>query len=344
MRRPLGPASIEKMLDALKAILDEAVEDEYLTINPARSKRMRVRVPKPPRTLLEIGELVALEDAAARQDPQLSERVRLVASQRPGSTPGRVAAGVIAGKRPSQIAQELNLTKQTVSFHLGRLDVPNANDYLGRRAIITTLGRSGVRVSELCDIRVGHLRLHDPDGARFRIPDAKTEAGIREVQMSPDLAETFILHLDRLRRAGYPAGPEAYAFPNRRGSRIDRQRVAAILTDAAEQASVDVQRRGLPPLPNTTPHTLRRTYISIALLANSFDVLWVMHQVGHADSKMTLDVYAQLQQRAKRDHGTAFDQLVQQSRDQCGAVESDAAGARVGASTSDVRPRAAPLP
>jgi hypothetical protein len=36
---------------------------------------------------------------------------------------------------------------------------------------------------------------------------------------------------------------------------------------------------------------LRRTYISIALLANRFDVLWVMSQVGHADSKMTMDVY-----------------------------------------------------
>jgi integrase len=179
------------MLDALKAILDEAVEDEYLTVNPARSKRMRVRVPKPPRTFLEIDELVALEDAAARQDPQLSEQVRQVASQRPDSTAGRVAAGVIAGKRPSQIARELNLTKQTISFHLARLDVPIANDYLGRRAIVTTLGGSGVRVSELCDIRIGHLRLHDPDGARFRIPDAKTEAGIREVQMSPDLAVEF---------------------------------------------------------------------------------------------------------------------------------------------------------
>ena len=43
-----------------------------------------------------------------------------------------------------------------------------------------------------------------------------------------------------------------------------------------------------------------------------------MSQVGHADSKMTLDVYAQLQQRVKRDHGTAFDRLVRQARQQLG--------------------------
>jgi integrase len=59
---------------------------------------------------------------------------------------------------------------------------------------------------------------------------------------------------------------------------------------------------------------MRRTYISIALLANGFDVKWVMSQVGHADSKMTLDVYAQLEQRVDRRHGVAFDELVRKAR------------------------------
>lgn len=81
-----------------------------------------------------------------------------------------------------------------------------------------------------------------------------------------------------------------------------------------------MRHRGLPPLPHVTPHTLRRTYISIALLANNFDVLWVMNQVGHADSKMTLDVYAQLQQRVKRQHGAAFDDLVRKAREALGTT------------------------
>ena len=67
----------------------------------------------------------------------------------------------------------------------------------------------------------------------------------------------------------------------------------------------DARETGSPSLPHITPHILRRTYISIALLANNFDVVWGMNQVGHVDSKMTLEVYAQLQQRAKRDHGAA---------------------------------------
>jgi hypothetical protein len=59
-------------------------------------------------------------------------------------------------------------------------------------------------------------------------------------------------------------------------------------------------------------------------LANRFDVLWVMRQVGHADSHMTMDVYAQLQQRAERQHGEAFDGLVRQARERLYGTVEDA--------------------
>ena len=97
---------------------------------------------------------------------------------------------------------------------------------------------------------------------------------------------------------------------------MTRQRVAEIVAEAAAGATKALAAKGLPPLPKATPHTLRRTYISIALLANNFDVKWVMGQVGHADSKMTMDVYAQLEQRVKRQHGASFDRLVRQAREQ----------------------------
>jgi len=149
--------------------------------------------------------------------------------------------------------------------------------------------------------------------------------------MSPELVEEFVSHFDRLRRAGQLTDANGYAFPNTRGGRLSRQRVAEIVRDAAEEASERLSARGLPPLPHTTPHTLRRTYISIALLANRFDVLWVMGQVGHADSKMTMDVYAQLHQRVKREHGMAFDRLVDEAREQLYGTEPPApTGRRAG--------------
>jgi integrase len=318
---PLGASSLRKLVVCLAAILDEAVEDELIERNPARGKRMRVRVPKPKRTFLELDELAALIDAAASQDA-LPQPVGLRAGD---STRAKVARLVAAGRSPIEIAAELGIAKATVSHHLSRLGV-EYRPYVGRRAVIEILGRSGARASELCDLRIRDVRLHDRDGARFQIRDAKTEAGVREVQMTPDLVEAFVEHLDRLRRAGLPTGPDDYAVPNRVGGRMSRQRVGQIVGEAAALASERNDARGLPPLPPTTPHSLRRTYISIALLANNFDVKWVMSQVGHADSKMTLDVYAQLEQRVQRDHGMGFDRLVRQARTQLeGGVEPTAA-------------------
>jgi integrase len=318
--RPLGPSMIRKVIDALRAILEEAVEDRHIDYNLASGKRMRVKVPRPKRTFLEMDELAYLLDAAADQDAPMFT----------GSAPadaGLSAAAVadLAAKRlrPKQIAEQLGLSKSTVTYHLRRLGAKVGNGYVGRRVVCEILGRSGVRVGELCDLKIGHARVHDPEGARFGIPDAKTETGIRDVEMSPDLVEAVVEHLDCLRRMGLPSGPDNYLAPNLRGGRLDRKRAGQIVAQAAALASERMAAQGLPPLPRTTPHTLRRTYISIALLANNFDVKWVMGQVGHADSKMTLDVYAQLEQRVDRSHGKSFDRLVNKAREQVKGLSLD---------------------
>src|SRR5215211_7103476 len=141
---------------------------------------MRVRVPKPKRTFLEMDELAALLDAAASQDGPPRP---LRAPDGLSGTAASVASLAASGLRPAQIAAELALAKSTVQFHLKRLGIHMPKGYVGRRVVCEVLGRSGVRASELCDLRIGEVRLRDPDGARFRIPDAKTDTGIREVQM-----------------------------------------------------------------------------------------------------------------------------------------------------------------
>jgi len=311
-RVPLGPSSLRKLLDTLAAILDDAIEDGYIDRNAARTKRMHVRVPRAHRSFLELDELRALMDAAAAQDPS-SGRVKPATGA--GETAQKVAEMLTRGMTQEAIARALGRSKATIYWHARRMSVAGAR-YAGRAFVVRVLGYSGVRNSELCDLRIRHVRLHGAGGARFLIPDSKTESGIRSVEMSPDLAEAFVGHLDRLRRAGNPTGPGDHVVQNLRGGRLSRQRVAAIIREAATLASETRMREDLPPLPRTTPHSLRRTYISIALLANNFDVKWVMSQFGHADSKMTLDVYAQLEQRIKRDHGARFDALVRSAEEQ----------------------------
>jgi len=313
---PLSACSIRKVIDKLAAILDDAVEDRHIDHNPARGKRMRVHVPKPKRTFLEMDELAALIDGAAEQDISLTQAVAPIDV---GLTVARVAHLHAQGRSPKQIAKQLGLAKSTVSYHLAKLGLKVGRGYIGRRVVVEILGYGGPRAGELCNIKIGHVRLHDPNGARFRIPDSKTETGIREVQISPDLVQTITEHLDRLRRTGAPTGPDDYLIPNLHGNRMEYGRVEQIVREAAELASEKLAATGLPPLPHTTPHTLRRTYISIALVAYEWDVKYVMDQVGHADSKMTLDVYAQMQQRAKRDNGTKFDKLIRGAREQADA-------------------------
>jgi integrase len=310
---PLSASSIRKAISLLAGILDEALADELIAQNPARGKRLRLRIPKPSRTFLEVDELVALIRAAATQDalPAIG-----AAEMSGNGTRARVARRLASGQRVSTVAAELGLSKATVGFHATRLGATHGGGYVGRGIVIEILARCGIRASELCDLRLRDVRLHDPDGARFRIRDAKTDAGVREVQMTPDLLEAFVEHLDRLRRAGQRTGPDDYAVPNQRGGRMSRQRVAKIVGEAAALATERNTARGLPSLPRVSPHSLRRTYISIALVANNFDVKWVMSQVGHADSKMTLDVYAQLEQRIDRAHGTNLDRLLRGAREQ----------------------------
>lgn len=315
---PLSLASIKKILNTYIAVMDEAIEEEHREGNPGRCKRMHIKVPKPKRTFLEMDELAALLDAATDQDYALPDLTNV--NVKKGSSAEKVVRLAAGGKLPMQISKELKLAHATVTHHLRRLNIKVGRGYVGRRVICELLGRAGLRVSELCDLKIGHIRLHDPNGARIRVVDAKTEAGERIVVLTPDAAEVVVEHIDRLRRAGKPIGPDHYLVPNVRGGRISRQRVGKIVAAAAKLASERLAVKSLPPLPSTTPHTLRRTYISIALLANEFDVKWVMDQVGHADSTMTMDVYAQLQQRVERQHGANFDRLVRKARTQLAGV------------------------
>jgi hypothetical protein len=96
-----------------------------------------------------------------------------------------------------------------------------------------------------------------------------------------------------------------------------------ILGPVARHASSQLIERGLPPLPQITPHSLRRTYVSIMLLATNFDIAYVQSQVGHAQATMTLDVYNQLLDRSKRAHGTAFDALLNDARNELHGVSGE---------------------
>jgi integrase len=106
--------------------------------------------------------------------------------------------------------------------------------------------------------------------------------------------------------------PTDPAFPARTGGRRDKDNVRErVVTPMVKRANQKREAGGLPLIGVVvTPHTLRRTYISLMLSAGA-EVPYVQAQVGHADAKVTLEIYAMVLKRRERDQfATAFDNLM----------------------------------
>ena len=327
-RAPLSLRSIQMMMAMLAQILDDAVEDKLCTHNPARSKRLRVRVPKPRRTFLEVDQLVALLDAARQLEaqPRSTKRAKLTAEQA-----DEVRRRLKAGETQTALAREYGLSAGSMSMLANGHTYRGANGRVGWRALCATLAYAGPRIAEALDLRERDVRLHEPASARLWIADSKTASGVRHVEVTPSLRDELLSHRADKLRHGYPTHPDAPFFCAREGSRWNESNVRErILAAASDRASAQLVERGLPPLPHVTPHTLRRTYVSMMLMATNFDVPYVQSQVGHADSKMTMDVYAQLLDRSKREHGAAFDALINAARTGTHPVQYGVSGPPIG--------------
>jgi integrase len=161
---------------------------------------------------------------------------------------------------------------------------------------------AGLRISEALDLRWRDVNLN---ARRLRVAASKTDAGVREVDLTPALQELLAEYQSH---SPYTA-PGGLVFPTSTGKRDNPSNVRnRFLDSAAKLADVDLRAAGREPMPDLTPHSLRRTFISL-LLAAGADVPYVMAQAGHTDPKMTLGLYAQVI-ASKTDHGAALDGIV----------------------------------
>lgn len=175
-----------------------------------------------------------------------------------------------------------------------------AHQHYGRRALLATLCIAGPRISEATHAPRAQLDLH---GGRLRVGEAKTEAGLRDLELTAFLLDELRAHLAavhmRLRDAHGAALP---VFPTRTGERLNASNVRnRLLRETAKRVNKKREKDGRMLLPDkVTPHTLRRTFASLAL-AGGRDPRWVMGQLGHTDARLTLNVYAQVMQRQRVD-------------------------------------------
>jgi integrase len=181
----------------------------------------------------------------------------------------------------------------------GELDGEARQDRrVGRRAALATLGLAGFRISELCGLRCAQV---DLARARFKLADAKTEKGIREVEMTLWARDELVRHREQRIRDEFPMTPEDHFFGTRSGGPRDPDRFRdRLLGRALERANEKRQGRGLPPLPKITPHSLRRTWAMFAAQAGR-DPHWISDQIGHTSAAFTLQIYQQTRNRRLTD-------------------------------------------
>ncbi len=137
--------------------------------------------------------------------------------------------------------------------------------------------------------------------------DAKTTAGVREIEMSPWLRDELLSYRQSL---GSVTG-QAPVFPTRTGKRRKPDNVRArVIAPTVRRANALREATGGSSLPpGVTPHTLRHTFISFLLEAGA-SPRYVMGQVGHADPKTTLRIYAHLLKRDRSGVAKALDELI----------------------------------
>lgn len=161
----------------------------------------------------------------------------------------------------------------------------------GRRAAMAVLMFAGLRAEE-----VGALRWRDIDLAngRLYVGRAKTDAGVREVDLLPLLRDELTSH----KLASRKSGPDDAAFVTSSGKPRDRhnlrQRVVAPIVGKADELLAEREQQPLPT--GLSPHKLRHSFASL-LVALGRDPAYVMGQLGHTDPAFTLRVYTHLMRR-----------------------------------------------
>jgi integrase len=210
---------------------------------------------------------------------------------------GHVETNVARGKRRRLKAAKPRRT--WLELHEVQALLEAADEH---RALLATMILAGLRVGELTALR---WRDVDLPGGKLRVADAKTEAGVRVVDVTPMLLDELKLH-----RADTPtivAGD--LVFGTSRGTTRNRSNITRqILRPAIERANVELEGAGRNPIEHVTNHSLRRTFCALMYEAGATPA-YVMAAMGHTDASLALEVYSKVMERS-RDTGARMDALV----------------------------------
>lgn len=175
------------------------------------------------------------------------------------------------------------LTLDEVNALIAAIDMDKAEGQRNR-AIVETLYGSGVRVSELVDLRLSRLYLDE----EYLLVEGKGSKQ-RLVPLSPVAAEEINLYMEQRAHLQVKEGEEDILFLNRRGKRLTRVMVFYIIRDAAEAAGIKKR---------VSPHTLRHSFAT-HLLEGGANLRAIQEMLGH-ESISTTEKYVHIDRRRVR--------------------------------------------
>lgn len=156
---------------------------------------------------------------------------------------------------------------------------------LRNRAIIEVLYGSGLRVSELVNLKFSDIRFED----EFMIIRGKGDKQ-RMVPIS-EVAIECIHHYERLRnRLDIKKGEEDYVFLNRRGAHLTRTMVLIMIKNLAVAAGIQK---------TISPHTLRHSFAT-SMLEGGANLRVIQMLLGH-EQITTTEIYTHIDNQRMRE-------------------------------------------
>ena len=165
------------------------------------------------------------------------------------------------------------LTTAEIDRLIGSIDASTTKG-LRDRAILELLYSCGLRVSELCELRIGDLFFGE---GYIRVTGKGDKQ--RLVPISAMARERIQLYLDE-RRSRYR---DEILFLNNRGERLTRVMIFTIIKQAAQRASIDKK---------ISPHTFRHSFAT-HLLPGGASIRQVQELLGH-ENIVTTEIYTHL--------------------------------------------------
>ena len=188
---------------------------------------------------------------------------------------------------PPKIGRKLPevLSISEIDAMIAQIDL-SKNEGHRNKAILETLYCCGLRVSELCDLKISQI-FYDEGFIRV-IGKGNKE---RLIPFAESVKKELNLYFDAMRKhMEIERGHEDFVFLNRRGKQLTRVMIFTIIKDLAEKAGIKK---------NISPHTFRHSFAT-HLLEGGANLRAIQDMLGH-ESILTTEIYTHVSNQAQRE-------------------------------------------